>query len=272
MKLIMPKDFDKILPINELYVAVQGEGSRAGRPTIVIRTLGCTHRCWFQEEGGYCDAWNNSWKLEKGKYTFQDIIEMYNNNPHITEMMLTGGAPTMHPDLVLSLLSLCEDKGLFMTMETEGSHYLDFGTSRNHFDIEYPRFQRNLLISLSPKFSNSIPKIGNTTPWGTTVTQKTVDKHNKDRMNYEVMEKWIKNYEYHYKPVWDGEDTKTWNEIRYSISRLKIPNDRVWLMPAGDSRDKLIATYPKVIQACQTYGYNFSPRPHIIAFDQDRLV
>lgn len=47
------EDFDKVLPIVEVYTAVQGEGSRAGMPTIVIRTTGCTHRCWFGENGGW---------------------------------------------------------------------------------------------------------------------------------------------------------------------------------------------------------------------------
>ena len=48
------EDYNKVLPILELYTAVQSEGSRAGYPTIVVRTSGCTHRCYFGE-GGWCD-------------------------------------------------------------------------------------------------------------------------------------------------------------------------------------------------------------------------
>ena len=36
------EDYDKNLPIVEIYTAVQSEGSRAGYPTVVIRTTGCT--------------------------------------------------------------------------------------------------------------------------------------------------------------------------------------------------------------------------------------
>ena len=50
------EDYDKNLPIVEIYTAVQSEGSRAGYPTVVIRTTGCTHRCYFGE-GGWCDSW-----------------------------------------------------------------------------------------------------------------------------------------------------------------------------------------------------------------------
>ena len=63
------EDYNKVLPILELYTAVQSEGSRAGYPTIVVRTSGCTHRCYFGE-GGWCDSWYTSIHPEKGKYTY----------------------------------------------------------------------------------------------------------------------------------------------------------------------------------------------------------
>ena len=90
------EDYDKNLPIVEIYTAVQSEGSRAGYPTVVIRTTGCTHRCFFGE-GGWCDSWYTSIHPEKGHFNFKDIIKAYEDNPHIKEMMLTGGSPTMHP-------------------------------------------------------------------------------------------------------------------------------------------------------------------------------
>ena len=39
------EDYNKVLPIVEVYRCVQSEGSRFGRPTIAVRTTGCTHRC-----------------------------------------------------------------------------------------------------------------------------------------------------------------------------------------------------------------------------------
>ena len=98
-------DYSKRLPVLELYTAVQSEGSRQGYPTIVVRTTGCTHRCYFGE-GGWCDSWYTSIHPEKGKYNFQDIIAMYDKHPHIKEMMLTGGSPIMHPALAVSYTHL----------------------------------------------------------------------------------------------------------------------------------------------------------------------
>ena len=67
------EDYNKVLPILELYRCVQSEGSRFGRPTIAVRTTGCTHRCYFGE-GGWCDSWYTSIHPEKGTFTFNDII------------------------------------------------------------------------------------------------------------------------------------------------------------------------------------------------------
>ena len=83
-------DYNKILPVIEIYPCLQGEGSRTGVPTIAVRTTGCTHRCYFGSIGGWCDTWYSSIHAEKGKYCFNDIVEAYNDNPNIKEMMLTG--------------------------------------------------------------------------------------------------------------------------------------------------------------------------------------
>ena len=83
------EDFDKNLPIVEIYTAVQSEGSRAGYPTVVIRTTGCTHRCYFGE-GGWCDSWYTSIHPEKGQYSFNDIIKMGVKNPTYFASAMTG--------------------------------------------------------------------------------------------------------------------------------------------------------------------------------------
>ncbi len=103
------EDYNKTLPVIELYTCIQSEGSRSGRPTVAIRTTGCTHRCFFGE-GGWCDSWYTSIHPEKGKYTFQDIVNIYNQNPEIKEMMLTGGSPTMHPALVNELTHFANER------------------------------------------------------------------------------------------------------------------------------------------------------------------
>lgn len=276
------EDYNKVLPIVELYTAVQSEGSRAGYPTIVVRTTGCTHRCFFGE-GGWCDSWYTSIHPEKGTFSFNDIIKMYDENPHISEMMLTGGSPTMHPSLVNELTYFAHERNLFITIETEGSNFIP---------TDYPIN----LISLSPKFANSVPVLGVATPQGKVTDQKMIDQHNKFRMNYKAIAQMIAYHDsFHLKPVIDkdlsiipeyeefmdklAQELRTVpgvNDIYFDYMEdseiKKYLKDNTWMMPAGDTRKALLETYPIVMDYCRDNGYKFTPRPHIIAFDDQREV
>ena len=252
------KDYDKKLPILELYRCVQSEGSRFGRPTIAVRTTGCTHRCYFGE-GGWCDSWYTSIHPEKGTFNFNDVIKIYDDNPHVKEMMLTGGSPTMHPKLVNELTHFANQRGILITIETEGSHFL-----KTDFPLG--------LISLSPKFSNSVPKVGALTPNGKETDERMIKQHNKLRLNYSVIRKTLDYHtDYHFKPVWDGTD-ECLKEIEDFRIKMEIPKHKTFIMPAGDTREELIKMYPLVFDLCAEHGYNLTGRDHIIAFDTERGV
>ena len=252
------EDYNKILPVLEVYRCVQSEGSRIGRPTIAVRTTGCTHRCWFGD-GGWCDSWYTSIHPEKGQFCFNDIIKTYDENPHVKEMMLTGGSPTMHPALVNELTHLAHERNIIITIETEGSHFIE---------TDYPID----LVSLSPKFINSIPVIGTITPTGKVADQRMIDTHNKKRLNTEAIKQMIDFHtDYHFKPVWDGTD-KNLEEIETYRVELEIPKNKTFIMPAGDTREQLILMYPIVFNMVSKHGYNMTGRDHIIAFNTERMV
>lgn len=269
-------ELNKKLPIVELYSAVQAEGSRAGYPTIVVRTTGCTHRCYFGE-GGFCDSWYTSWNPEKGQYTMNDVIEIYKNNPHIKEMMLTGGSPTMHMSLINELNNFCISNNIILTIETEGSIPIEVDKKVN-------------LISISPKFSNSIPKMGTFSPDGKEVTQQTIDQHNKFRKNIpSIARSIINNLDFHIKPVID-KDLLIFEEVEQFLHDLAaelVTNHltestqddifdllklKTWLMPAGATREALLESYGPVMNLARDKGYKFTGRPHVIAFDDKRYV
>ena len=252
------ENYEKVLPIVEVYRAVQSEGSRIGMPTIVIRTTGCTHRCFFGE-GGWCDSWYTSIHPEKGTFNFNDIIKIYDDNPHVEEMMLTGGSPTMHPALVNELTHFANERNILITIETEGSHFL-----RTDFPLD--------LISLSPKFNNSVPVVGAITPNGSVVDERMIKVHNRLRLNHEAIAQTLEYHkDYHYKPVWDG-TLENLEEIENFRLKHNIPKNKTFIMPAGDTRETLVEMYPKVFNLCAEYGYNMTGRDHIIAFDTERGV
>jgi 7-carboxy-7-deazaguanine synthase len=106
----------------------------------------------------------------------------------------------MHPALVNELTHFANERDILITIETEGSHFIE---------TDYPIG----LISLSPKFSNSVPKLGVATPQGKVVDQKMIDQHNKFRLNPHTCRQIIESHtDYHYKPVWDGTE-KNLNQI-----------------------------------------------------------
>ena len=207
-------DYNKTLPVLEVYRCVQSEGSRFGRPTIAIRTTGCTHRCYFGE-GGWCDSWYTSIHPEKGTFCFQDIIDIYDENPQVKEMMLTGGSPTMHPALVNELTHFANERCIYITIETEGSHFLS---------TDYPIN----LISLSPKFNNSVPILGAKTPAGKVVDEKMIKTHNRLRLNNKAIEQTLEYHsDYHIKPVLD-KNLSMIEEVEEFLKVCNIPDDKVW--------------------------------------------
>lgn len=282
MSLKRIEDYNKILPIVEVYTAVQSEGSRQGYPTIVVRTTGCTHRCYFGE-GGWCDSWYTSIHPEKGQYSFNDIIKMYDNNPHISEMMLTGGSPTMHSALVNELTIFAKERGIFITIETEGSHFLETEQPIN-------------LLSISPKFENSVPVLGAVTPEGKITDERMIKQHNKFRLHIDnIADSIIYHSDFHLKPVIDkdlnvlpevekfisdlaqalyerGYGENAWIDALTHQEILNYLKSKTWLMPAGDDRPALMESYGPVMDLARDKGYKFTGRAHIIAFSTQREV
>jgi len=259
-------DYNKKQPIIELYRAIQSEGSKAGIPHIILRTTGCTHRCWFGE-GGWCDSWYTSIHPEKGKFSLSDISLFFKQNIDINHLMITGGSPTMHFELINEIVTLFKrihehlSHGI-VTIETEGSHFI-----QTDHKID--------LISLSPKFTNSIPQIGILLPnKKDIVDQKLINQHNKFRLNKSEILKMISYHkDYHFKPVCNPiEQPEIWKEIENFRIEMNIPKSKTWIMPPGDSKEEIIRVLPMVIKFCGDNGYCFSGRDHIIAFNKQRGV
>ena len=247
--------YDKVQPIGELYTCLQGEGKYIGIPHVLIRVSGCRLRCQF--ENSFCDTPYASWKPEKGKFTLNDIVEFYKNNPRIKYTMITGGGPTIHPKLLQELCIIGKNFNHTVTIETEGSEFVQTVAD---------------CISLSPKLENSIPKPGT---WmehaNREVTEKDKQQHEKWRCNYDAMKDLIDYHEdYQLKPVISSEEDL--KEVKQLQKRLFIPNDMVWLMPEGLTPEQLSDRRTWLMELCEQEGYNFTDRLHIIAYGDKRGV
>ena len=246
---------DKVIPINEIYTCLQGEGKLTGVPHILIRVTGCRLRCQFSNS--FCDTPYSSWGPEKGKFTYQDIFEFYDDNKHIKHTMITGGGPTLHRDMLVELCHLVKEFDHYITIETEGSESVS--TSAD-------------LISLSPKLSNSTPRPGTWMSYlNREVTEQDKEKHEKWRCNYEAMRLLLDLHpDYQLKPVISNE--KDLEEIKELQKELGVPNRKVYLMPEGLEPKQLNERRRWLMDLCTKEGYNYTDRLHIIAYGDIRGV
>lgn len=251
-------DYNKKQPIVEVYPCLQSEGKLVGIPHFLIRTTGCVLRCQFSNTD-FCDSWYTSWHPEKGGFSLNEVMEEFEKYPHIKHLMISGGSPTMHPDMLREICKFAHEKyDMHITLETEGSKFIE------GCNID--------LLSLSPKFTNSIPRVGTKTPLGKEITEREVKKHEKGRRNYFAMAQWIENSkDYQLKPV-VADIEKDMPEIDEVRVHLGVPKEKTYLMPAGGTEEDLAPKRAPLMEYCWQKGYNYTDRIHITAYGTKRGV
>lgn len=242
----------------DMHLAIQGEGPDMGLPTIMVRTSGCNLRCQFSDTD-FCDAWMSSWKPEKPKYDLEDLLDLFRYNPQIKDLILTGGEPTMHKEIMSDLNKFCETHDIQLSIETNGTIELE------SYELDYFKY-----IIISPKMDNSLPRFGTTTPYGISVTKKDFELHYKNMINLNIFNNVTDMSNVFFKIVISGNNDLS--EANYLIDRYNVQDDNVFLMPAGGTREELIPKYSKIMEMCLANGYRFSPRIHIIGYDDRRDV
>ena len=101
--------------INEIFHSIQGEGCRAGIPSVFVRFSGCNLRC------GFCDTLHQPGKMMSD----DEIIEIINRKPS-AQIILTGGEPALFIDEKF-ISRLHEHTGLPVAIETNGTCLLPPG-------------------------------------------------------------------------------------------------------------------------------------------------
>ena len=100
--------------INEIFYSLQGEGHHAGTPAVFVRFAGCNLKCSF------CDTLHEGFT----DMSEEDILREVSQYP-ARHVVLTGGEPTLQ--LTTSLVDQLRAAGLYVQMETNGTHSLPEG-------------------------------------------------------------------------------------------------------------------------------------------------
>jgi len=99
------------LLVNEIFLSIQGEGTRSGRPCTFVRLAGCNLRC------SWCDtayAWDEGTQM-----TLEQVLaHVQGLRCHLVP--LTGGEPLAQEPAAELLQRLC-DAGYEVLLETNGS-------------------------------------------------------------------------------------------------------------------------------------------------------
>ena len=226
--------------ISEIFYSIQGEGRLSGVPSVFIRTSGCNLRCVW------CDTPYTSWNPEGKEMTLEEILHAIKSYP-LDHVVLTGGEPLLSHEI----------EELSVTLKTAGAH-LTIETAATIFKPVSCD-----LVSMSPKLSNS-------TPWQKQ-NGRFAAMHDQHRLNYNVVQQFIDNYDYQLKFVVDRE--QDFAEVRQIVEALKnVDTSRVLIMAQARNRRQLHQKSRWIVELCKKFGYGYSPRLHIELYGNRRGV
>jgi len=236
MKKRLETMIDLEAPVCEVFCSIQGEGFNLGRPSVFVRFGGCNLKCRFKDKA--CDT---PYAMVAKREDFKkvddvvDLILRYN----IQHIVFTGGEPLLYQDFIINLLKQLPNH----TFEVETN-----GTIPPKPFLK----KRCVIFNVSPKLKSS---------------NQLNNIYDRKRINHIALKQFPKDNTI-FKFVVVSEDDLT--EI--NILQRKYRYIPIYLMPEGITRQDVIKHSPQVVKMCIDYGFNFSPREHIIIWDNKRGV
>lgn len=106
----------KTYKINEIFYSLQGEGGRAGEPSIFVRFSKCNDTCRVETHGFDCDTEFLSGTEMTLKEIEQAIIDLQSN---CKWLVLTGGEPALQVDS--QFIRFFKDQDYKLAIETNGT-------------------------------------------------------------------------------------------------------------------------------------------------------
>lgn len=183
----------------------------------------------------FCDS-----KYHKETSIELSVKDVFDQAKCFDYVVITGGEPLLYHQQndVNDLIMKLKKDNIMINIEIETN-----GTIM-------PKRYDNVKYNVSPKLSNSGNKY-------------------EDRIKEDVLKKHIhfgSNFKFVVETIEDVD------EVNLLVQKLNIPKKQVFLMPKGASKEEQLNNMEGVIKMAKMYGYNFSPRVHILIFDKLRGV
>ena len=103
-----------MLFVNEIFPAIQGEGTLVGTPQVFVRLQNCNFSCI------YCDS-KSTWGKGGRQMEIQEVIEEIEKY-NLESVCMTGGEPTLQIDSVRLCCEL-QNLGYYVSAQTNGSRW-----------------------------------------------------------------------------------------------------------------------------------------------------
>jgi len=240
----LPKEYNGKLPVNELFYSIQGEGRWLGTPALFIRFQYCNLGC------SWCDtryAWDKDLIDQAVLYSPEELAkaavatvdnQSVSCSEHLPHVVLTGGEPMLHQDLIPALIDCLKTRRFtFFEIETNGTV------------IPEP------LMLGAISWWNCSPKLSN--------NQVDMEKRVNPAAIRVIAATGKADFRF---VVWDRSDIDEIDETYGSL----IPHEHIWLVPEGSRRAEQLNRMEEVAQLCLEMGYRFSPRLHILIWNNER--
>jgi len=242
-----------MLLVNEIYGLVkQGEGKSAGMDCVFLRLSGCNLACtycdtpytwnWFGTAFQHPQKFDKTKEVHKMGYS-EVVTELERLCKGSRKLVVTGGEPLLQQKQLSLPLGTLHDAGWWIEVETNGTIIPD------------PLFVSVIdQFNCSPKFTNA----------------GEIDNPREKRLKWEALVAIRHSGKATFKFVITSD--KDLEELQEIVSIVDIPANMIWLMPEGKTRAEQIARQDQVKELAEKNGYNFTPRLHVLEFDNKRAV
>lgn len=216
------------MQLSELFYSLSGEGPSAGRPAIFIRLSKCNRSC----KG--CDSPQKDRVEEVTTASIISRIQNYLKTYPNSRIVFTGGEPLLQPEAINAIMNGLP--GQLFDIETNG-------TISNQIEL----FKRFNIIVVSPKkdcFESSKDRDEFISNW------IKISKEGRNNVFFKFV---IGNLPWAFLEA----------EIKDILNNTGLSNSRCWLMPAGDTNQKLGISSKNTWKVACRLGCNYSDRLHI---------
>ena len=241
-----------LLPVSEVFYSIQGEGQTVGIPAVFLRLGGCNLLC--ESSNWVCDT-IEVWRKSKATY-FENVLEENHVNQIVSNkahLVITGGEPMLHQEAIINYLKWFERTYHFLpTVEIETNGTI----TPNQYFLDY----HDIYFNVSPKLSSA----GSQNSFEQRVNIDALQTfYCKAKEPGKTILKFVISCEKDMDEVF--EDFLT---VMFQMNFTGLNQHRIVLMPAGSSIDELDKTRLMVIEFCKKFGFRFSDRSHIVAWNK----